>query len=418
MSANLVTAPMEGGLDTATAAPTSKLQCLGRLAAEIHIEIAKNLEKEDLRSLRCVSRSLAKDTFEVFAEKNFLKVSCRFTTPSLENVRNVSAAPQFVRFVKSIEFHAEPGYKTWATSVPRSMINGRASQLGQVRAGRARVGIDTPIKDIFSNFAKCGSAICVKLSTIEELFVPALHAVAIALNAANHAAEGLHCYTHNRTTPASDVLDRGYFRDRKSGALPDFHDATRQAWSHLRVIQINHQEPGKFWHEFGAALYSLIHGASVVQELTTQVPLGLFCEHIEDALIPTHRLKMLKLVGHGDQLSFNHLRLNAMLSKVQHSLEILMLEDITLVFGRWKHTLEWISSNMSLQHISCRNLQNVPASSTAWFVFCDRNGSSEFEIKGSEDEVKEDLSKVIAEGGYRLEHETDLSGWSSDEEPL
>ncbi|KAF2208168.1 hypothetical protein CERZMDRAFT_87900 [Cercospora zeae-maydis SCOH1-5] len=421
MAPNSVATRPKGDMNSTAAASSKSFSYLGHLAAEIHICIAQNLGKEDLRSLRRVSRALAEDTFDVFAEKNFKHVSYYFTTQSLGRLRDISATPQFARYVESIALCAESTRKTelsWPDFIPEIVTNEKASQLLDVGPGRAREAADILLRDIFSKFARCGSARCLRLSTTEEFFVPALHAVSIALNASGHIIEELHCYTYDRFTPALEALVRAHYRDLNYIAASEFPDVVADAWSKLRTLQVYHQARGEFWHQVGAALHSLIYAASNIEELTLQVPLGRFHEDIGQAITPMHSVRMLKLLGPEQDVQFGDVQMTAMLSNVQHTLEILMLEDIKITDGHWKNILEWVSNAMNLSNLSCQNLQAVPPPFAVSWVLLDGHGKSRFEMIGSAEEVKERLAEVIAQGRYRFELEIDLPEWPDEEEGL
>ncbi|GIZ46036.1 hypothetical protein CKM354_000917800 [Cercospora kikuchii] len=361
---------MEGEHDSATAAPTSKLQYLGRLAAEIHIEIAKILEKEDLRSLRRVSRSLGKDTFDVFAAKNFSNLSCRFTTRSLENVRNISTTPHFVKHVKTIAFDAGSGYKpelSWplhATDIefvdigfPEYM---EVHHVVEVRAPEAN---DVLLGDIFSNFARCGSAKRIALNTTEEFFIPALHTVAIALTTSGHVVEELHCSIEKHIPHVWDSPAWECYKKLDCAAAAEFPRVSRDVWSKLRAIQVRHPGRGNYLEYVGPALCSLIRAAYSVQELTLQVPSGQFWWHIGWKLTDRHNLRTLKVLGSKCERAFDNWQLRTILSNTAHSLETFILEDIELSLGYDMNSvevkLERLWNSLDLSRFSCCDLRTT-----------------------------------------------------------
>ncbi|CAK1360448.1 unnamed protein product [Cercospora beticola] len=410
MALDLIPTQTEGEHDTATATATNKPQYLGCLAAEIQIDITKNLEKKDLRSLRLVNRSLGTDTFDVFAEKNFSNLSCRFNTQSLENVRNVSAAPQFARHVKTIEFYAGRGYETgllWPRFVPRLVSSGRTSQLpGNLEIRTQKIN-DMLLKDIFSNFARCGSAKCVGVSITDDFFVPAVHALAIALNTSGHSVEELHCSV-DKLPQLLEETETGrcnYAWDFKLASA--FSQIAKHSWSKLRAMHFICPAAGVSWPYVVSALRSLIEAASSLQELTLQLPLQDLRE-VRRAVTDRQNLRVLKLLGNGKSCDYVDIELHDILSAVYHSLETLMLEDIMIFTNNddhWKGTLAWLSHAPNLRCLSCQNLRSTTSPSFSSWLLLDGKGDPQFEVEGSKEEVKEKLSTLVAEAGRRQDLE-------------
>lgn len=412
MALKSVNTQTKGKLDTATTGPAGKPQYLGRLAAELHISIAQNLEKKDLRSLRRLSRSLAKDTFDIFAEKNFTCLSCRFTTRSLKNARKISATPHFVRHVKTIAFYAEPGHKTelpWPRIVPK------------VGEGRAPAANDILLKHIFCNVAKCGLAKGIRLNTTDGFFNPALHAVAIAIGASGLVVEELHCSIDDRPTPIFGASAGGYSGFVDNPVPTAFSHVAKLSLSNLRTIQAIYPAPGGSGQYVRPTLCLLIEAACSVQELTLQMPFGHFWEKFRHTLTDRHNLRVLKLHGNKEECDFSGWELSMILSQVSHSLETLMLENIkiyTALDGHWKDLLDWLSKALSLTYISCKNLRTTISPFVSSSLLLDGKGNSEFVVEGSEEEFKERLATVVAEVGYRVELEVKSSERPDEEASL
>ncbi|PIA97116.1 hypothetical protein CB0940_06499 [Cercospora beticola] len=400
-----------------TAATSKNLPYLDHLAAELQIEIAKNLDKEDLRAMRRVSRSLAENTFDVFAEKNFTNLSCRFTTRSLKITRDISATPQFARRVKKMEVCAGYGYKTELERlafVPEFVFEGRASQLHELEDVRTQKTNDALLKDIFSNFARCGTAKCVRLSVTEDVFLPAMHTLAIAANTSGHIVEELHCSIRKLPTRALEVSAEYDVRSWEHTLETAFPEVAKHSWSNLRAIHFKYPRPGNFMLYVRSALCKLIRAACSVQELAFQAAFGhyYFWEGVRYALTERHNLKVLRILGDKvEELHFiDHRELRAILSQVNHSLETLVLEDIIVASDAddyWKETLDWLSNALSLRYLSCQNLRNTSSVLAPSWLLLDGKGNSHFEVEGSKEEVKEKLSTLVAEAGRCQELEID-----------